>query len=63
MELRKNIIDLHVKGKDYKSISKQADVPVTTAAQIIQDVDVAASRTLMKIKRQIIVSSEQLQRD
>lgn len=28
--------DKHVKGKGYKTISKQLDVPVTTAAQIIQ---------------------------
>ena len=35
-EIRKNIIDLHVKGKGYKTISKQLDVPVTTAAHIIQ---------------------------
>lgn len=35
-EIRKNIIDLHVKGKGYKTISKQPDVPVTTAAHIIQ---------------------------
>ena len=30
-EIRKIIIDKHVKGKGYKNISKQLDVPVTTA--------------------------------
>lgn len=35
-EIRKKIIDKHVKGKGYKTISKQLDVPVTTAAHIIQ---------------------------
>lgn len=31
LELRKNITDIHVKGKDYKTISKQLHVPLTTA--------------------------------
>lgn len=35
-EIRKKIIDKHVKGKGYKTISKQLDVPVTTVAHIIQ---------------------------
>ncbi|KAL0151707.1 hypothetical protein M9458_053006, partial [Cirrhinus mrigala] len=35
-EIRKKIIDNHVKGKGYKTISKQLDVPVTTVAHIIQ---------------------------
>ncbi|KAL0146521.1 hypothetical protein M9458_058152 [Cirrhinus mrigala] len=35
-EIRKKIIDKHVKGKDYKTISKQLDVPVPTVAHIIQ---------------------------
>ena len=39
-EIRKKIIDLHVKGKGYKTISKQLDVPVTTVAHIIQKVKV-----------------------
>lgn len=30
------MIDKHVNGKDYKTISKQLDVPVTTVAHIIQ---------------------------
>ena len=33
-EIRKKIIDKHVKG--YKTISKQLDIPVTTVAHIIQ---------------------------
>ena len=35
-EIRKKIIDKHVKGKGYKTISKLLDVPVTTVAHIIQ---------------------------
>ncbi|KAG2465172.1 TCB1 transposase, partial [Polypterus senegalus] len=35
-EIRKKILDKHVKGKGYKTISKQLDVPVTTVAHIIQ---------------------------
>ena len=35
-DIRKKIIDKHVKGKGYKTISKQLDVPVTTVAYIIQ---------------------------
>src|SRR4029434_1553305 len=35
-EIRKKIIDKHVKGKGYKTISKQFDIPVTTVAHIIQ---------------------------
>lgn len=35
-EIRKKIIDKHVKGKGYKTISKQLDVPVTRVAHIIQ---------------------------
>ncbi|CAJ0934921.1 unnamed protein product [Ranitomeya imitator] len=35
-EIRKKIIDKHVKCKSYKTISKQLDVPVTTVAHIIQ---------------------------
>jgi len=34
--IRKKIIDKHVKGKGYKTISKQLDVPVTTVAHIVQ---------------------------
>ena len=34
-EISKKIIDKHVKGKDYRTISKQQDVPVTPAANII----------------------------
>ncbi len=33
-EIRKKIIDKHVKGKGYKTISKQLDVPVRTLAHI-----------------------------
>lgn len=35
-EIRKKIIDKHGKGKGYKTISKQLDVPVTTVANIIK---------------------------
>src|SRR4029434_5360127 len=35
-EIRKKIIDKHVKGKGYKTISKQLYIPVTTVAHIIQ---------------------------
>src|SRR4029434_8641037 len=35
-EIRKKIIDKHVNGKGYKTISKQLDIPVTTVAHIIQ---------------------------
>ncbi|CAJ0956332.1 unnamed protein product [Ranitomeya imitator] len=35
-EIRKKIIDKHVKAKRSKTISKQLDVPVTTVAHIIQ---------------------------
>src|SRR4029434_10870727 len=35
-EIRKKIIDKHVKGKGYKTISKQFDIHVTTVAHIIQ---------------------------
>nr|XP_008274998.1 PREDICTED: uncharacterized protein LOC103353677 [Stegastes partitus] len=35
-EIRKKIIDKQVKSKDYKTTSKQLDVPVTTVAHIIQ---------------------------
>src|SRR4029434_2807192 len=35
-EIRKKIIDKHVNGKGYKTISKQFDIPVTTVAHIIQ---------------------------
>src|SRR4029434_5254439 len=35
-EIRKKIIDKHVNGKGYKTISKQFDIPVTTVALIIQ---------------------------
>ena len=34
-EIRKNIIDKHVKGKGYKTISKQLDIPVTTVAHTV----------------------------
>ncbi|KAI4903076.1 hypothetical protein NFI96_020047 [Prochilodus magdalenae] len=34
-DIRKQSIDKHVKGKGYKTISKQLDVPVTTVAYII----------------------------
>lgn len=33
-EIRKKIIDKHGKGKGYKTISKQLDLPVTTVANI-----------------------------
>ena len=35
-EIREKIIDKHVKGKGYKTISKQFEVPVTTVAHFIQ---------------------------
>ncbi|KAI4903754.1 hypothetical protein NFI96_023333, partial [Prochilodus magdalenae] len=35
-DIRNRIIDKHVKGKGYKTISKQLDVPLTTVAYIIQ---------------------------
>lgn len=35
-EMRKKIIDKHVNCKGYKTISKQLDVSVTTAAHVIQ---------------------------
>lgn len=35
-ENRKKMIGNHDKGKGYKTISKQLDVPVTTVARIIQ---------------------------
>uniref|UniRef100_A0A3B3DUX1 Uncharacterized protein n=1 Tax=Oryzias melastigma TaxID=30732 RepID=A0A3B3DUX1_ORYME len=35
-DIRKKIIDKHLKGKGYKTISKQLEVPVTTVAHIIQ---------------------------
>ena len=35
-DIRKTIKDKLVKGKGYKTISKQLDVPVTTVAHIIQ---------------------------
>src|SRR4029434_10569278 len=35
-EIRKNILDNHVKDKGYKTMSKQLDIPVTTVAHIIQ---------------------------
>ena len=77
-EIRKKIIDKHVKGKGYKTISKQLDVPVTTAAQIIQKFKVHRTvanlpgrgcrrKTDDKLKRRRIrmepKSPEQLQRD
>ena len=34
-EIRKKIIDKHVKGKGYKTISKQLDIPVTTVAHTV----------------------------
>ena len=39
-EIGKQIIDKHFKGKGYKTISEQLDVPVTTVAQIIQKMKV-----------------------
>ncbi|KAI4892854.1 hypothetical protein NFI96_022929 [Prochilodus magdalenae] len=36
-DIRKRIIDKHVKGKGYKTISKQLDVPVTTGTYTIQE--------------------------
>ena len=39
-EIRKKVIDKHVKGKGYKTISKQLDIPVTTVAHIIQKFNV-----------------------
>src|SRR4029434_6921441 len=35
-EIRKKIIDKHVNGKGYNTISKQLDIPVITVAHIIQ---------------------------
>lgn len=35
-EIRTKIIDKHVKGQGYKTVSKQLGVPVTTVARIIQ---------------------------
>lgn len=35
-EIRTKIIDKHVKGQGYKTVSKQLGVPVTTVAHIIQ---------------------------
>ena len=35
-DIRNKIIDKHGKGKGYKTISKQLEVPVTTVAHIIQ---------------------------
>ena len=35
-EIRKKMIDMYFKGKGYKTISKQRDVPVTTVVHIIQ---------------------------
>uniref|UniRef100_A0A3P8W165 Uncharacterized protein n=1 Tax=Cynoglossus semilaevis TaxID=244447 RepID=A0A3P8W165_CYNSE len=35
-DIRKKIIDKHLKGKGYKTISKQLEVPVTTVPHIIQ---------------------------
>ena len=35
-DIRKKIIDKHLKGAGYKTISKQLEVPVTTVAHIIQ---------------------------
>lgn len=35
-EIRKKIIDKHVKGKGYKTISNQLDVLVTTVAHFMQ---------------------------
>ena len=35
-EIRKKIIEKRGKGKGYKTISKQLDVPVTTVANIIK---------------------------
>ena len=53
-EIRKKIIDKHVKGKGYKTISKQLDVPVTTVANIIQKFKVYGRKIDDKLKRQII---------
>src|SRR4029434_157848 len=39
-EIRKKIIDKHVNGKGYNTISKQLDIPVTTVAHIIQKIKV-----------------------
>ena len=36
-EIRKEIIDKHVEGKGYKTISKQLDVPVTTVAHTVME--------------------------
>ncbi|MGH0145201.1 UNVERIFIED_CONTAM: hypothetical protein FKN15_071268 [Acipenser sinensis] len=44
-EIRKKIIDKHGKGKGYKTISKQLDVPVTTVANIIKKFKVHGTET------------------
>ena len=44
-EIRKKVIDKHVKGKGYKTISKQLDIPVTTVAHIIQKFKVQGTVT------------------
>ena len=71
-ENRKKIIDKHVKGKDYKTIFKQLDVPVTTVAHIIQKFKVHETIANLpghgrkrkiddKLKRQIINDNQRAQ--
>lgn len=48
-EMRKKLTDKHVKGKVYKTISKQLDVPVNTVAYIIPKCK--ANRAVIKLPR------------
>lgn len=49
-EIRKEIIDKHVKGKDCKTISKQLHVPVTIVVHIIQKFKVHSQPPCMWLK-------------
>lgn len=42
-KIRMEIIDQHFKGKGYKTISKQLDIPVSTVANIVKKVKVHGS--------------------
>ena len=60
-DIRKKNIPKHVKGKGYKTISKQLDVSVTTVAHIIQKFKVHRTEDSLpgrgrrrKIERRII---------
>ena len=55
-EIKKNIIDKHVKGKGYKTISKQLDIPVTTVAHIVANLPGRGRKRKIddKLKRWII---------